>query len=235
MSQLEQIAADLWLAEGAIVSFHGFPYPTRSVVARLPGGGLWIWSPVALSEGIRAEIMPLGPVEHLVSPNPLHHLFLTEWRAAYPRATLWGPSSTIRKRRDLTFAPPLGDRAPEAWQGAFDQTWFRGSFAMDEIVFLHIPSRVAIVADLIQAFDEHFLCEHWSWWRRPLARLGGITAADPKAPLDLRQSFLNRSLARRALDKVLSWDCEQVVLAHGQCARGDGRAFLRRAFRWLER
>ncbi len=39
---LENIGSDIWLAEGEIVSFHGFPYPTRSVVVRLPGEDLWI-------------------------------------------------------------------------------------------------------------------------------------------------------------------------------------------------
>ena len=32
---LEQVHDALWVAEGEIVSFFGFPYPTRSVIARL--------------------------------------------------------------------------------------------------------------------------------------------------------------------------------------------------------
>ena len=45
-----------------------------------------------------------------------------------------------------------------------DQAWFRGSFAMDEIVFLHRPSATAIVADLIQTFSNAFLRKHWGWF-----------------------------------------------------------------------
>ena len=94
---LEQVHDALWIAEGEIVSFFGFPYPTRSVIVRLANGDLWVWSPVKLSADLRAAVERLGPVRHLVSPNKLHHLYLSEWKAAYPGAQLWGPRSTIKR------------------------------------------------------------------------------------------------------------------------------------------
>jgi len=196
---------------------------------------VWVWSPIELKLELQTSIDRLGTVSHLVSPNRLHYLFLSQWRSAYPRAMIWGPSSTIRRLPDLAFAPPLEDHPPDAWRGDFDQAWFRGSFALDEVVFFHKPSGVVIIADLIQAFDERFLIEHWPRWFRPLARLGGITVADPKAPLDLRLTFFDRAAARRARDKILSWDCEKVVIAHGQWPRQNGREFLQHAFAWLNR
>jgi hypothetical protein len=86
---LEQVHEMLWVAEGENVSFFGFPYPTRSVIARLENGDLWVWSPVNLTADLRTEVDRLGPVRHLVSPNKLHHLYLREWKAAYPEASLW--------------------------------------------------------------------------------------------------------------------------------------------------
>ncbi|WP_246007462.1 DUF4336 domain-containing protein [Halomonas nitroreducens] len=105
---LHAVANDLWLVEGPLVDFHGFPYPTRSVIVRLPGGALWIWSPVHLTEGLRREVEALGTIAHLVSPNKLHHLSLSDWHAAYPDAKLWGLPSTLARRRDLAFAGVLG-------------------------------------------------------------------------------------------------------------------------------
>src|SRR5208337_1691897 len=215
MSWLENVNGALWLAEGETVSFYGFPYPTRGAIARLADDRLWFWSPVKLDAALRDEVDRLGRVAHLVSPNKLHHLYLAEWKSAYPEAKLWGPESTIRRRRDLSFAGPLKDSPPPEWGPDFDQAWFRGSFAMDEIVFFHHPSRAALVADLIQAFDGRFLQENWSWWRRPFARLGGIAAADPGAPRDWRRSFTDRAAARAARDRALSWNCERVIVAHG--------------------
>ena len=229
---LEQMHEALWIAEGANVSFLGIPYPTRSVIARLENGDLWVWSPVKLTAALRGAVDRLGPVRHLVSPNKLHHLFLKEWQAAYPGAQLWGPRSTIKKCADLSFRAALEDSPPREWLPDIDQAWFRGSFAMDEIVFLHRPSATAIVADLIQTFSDSFLKEHWGW-RRFLARLGGIPEAQASAPRDWRLSFLNRAPARRARDQVLRWNCRRVIVAHGVLPRSDGNAVLARSFRWL--
>ncbi len=230
---LEKVDEALWLAEGEIVSFYGFPYPTRSAIIRLAGDRLWVWSPVRLTEELRRDVDRLGQVAHLVSPNKLHHLHLAGWSAVYRSAKLWGPASTIKRFPELAFAGALEDAAPPEWGPDIDQAWFRGSFAMDEIVFVHLPSRTAIVADLIQAFDEAFLRRHWSWWSRPLARLGGISAAHPGTPSDWRRSFLRRKCARTARAKVLSWNCGRVVIAHGDGARSGGQTFLRRGLAWL--
>jgi hypothetical protein len=48
-----------------------------------------------------------GPLS--VSPNPLHHLFLAEWKSAYPTARLHAPSGLRRKRKDLSCNADLSD------------------------------------------------------------------------------------------------------------------------------
>jgi hypothetical protein len=233
MQRLTQLDEALWMTEGEIVSFHGFPYPTRAVIVRLADGGLWVWSPIKLARDLCAEVDRLGPVAHLVSPNKLHHLYLREWKETYPDARLWGPRSTMRRRRDLTFRKPLQDEPPSDWRDDIDQAWVRGSITMDEVVFFHRPSRTTIVADLIQTFSDQFLRAHWRWWQRPLARLGGIVADKALAPSDWRHSFLNRAPARAARAKILGWDCERVIVAHGEWRRSDGTAFLHRSLAWL--
>jgi hypothetical protein len=232
VEMLEQAHEKLWIAEGEIVSFFGVPYPTRSVIVRLESGDLWVWSPVELTAALRAEVDRLGPVRHLVSPNKLHHLYLQQWKAAFPDALLWGPRSTIEKRPDLSFQAALGDEPPAEWRPDIDQAWFRGSFAMDEIVFLHRPSATAIVADLIQMFSSAFLRKHWGW-RRFLARLDGLTKDQASAPREWRLSFIDRAPARRARDKVVGWGCRNLIVAHGVPPGPIDDGFLARSFRWL--
>jgi Domain of unknown function (DUF4336) len=229
---LAQVHDSLWVVEGGNVRFFGIPYSTRSVISRLENGDLWVWSPIKLTADLRAEVDGLGSVRHLVSPNKLHHLFLREWKSAYPEASLWGPQSTIKKRSGLSFRDALKDNAPPEWLPDIDQAWFRGSFAMDEIVFLHRPSATVIIADLIQTFSDRFLREHWGFWRF-LARLDGLTQDQACAPREWRLSFINRAPARRARDKVLSWNCQRVIVAHGEWPRANGHAFLAQSFRWL--
>ena len=229
----EEIGKDIWLVEGALVSFYGFPYPTRAVIVRLGNGDLWIWSPIKLTPALIDAVDGLGPVAHLVSPNKIHHLYLQDWLAQYPAARLWGPATTIKKRSDLAFQEALTDEPPAAWSADLDQAWFRGSFSMDEIVFFHRASRTVILADLIQNFSDAFLNRHWGWLARKIARLDGLTWHDPGAPREWRVSFRNKALARQAREKVLGWNAEQVVIAHGDWQRANGRAFMERSFRWL--
>jgi len=193
---------------------------------------LWVWSPVKLSAHLRSAVDQLGPVRHLVSPNKLHHLYLREWKDAYPDSSLWGLQSTIKKCAALNFREALHDEPPAEWQGEIDQAWFRGSFAMDEIVFLHRASGTAIVADLIQTFSDRFLKEHWGLWGF-LAGLDGLTEDKACAPFEWRLSFLNRAPARRARDKALRWDCRRVVVAHGELPQSNGHAVLAESLRWL--
>lgn len=92
-----------------------------------------------------------------------------------------------------------------------------------------------MVADLIAAFREEFLREHGDWWQLPLARFLGMMANDYRAPLDWRLSFLlvDRAPALAARVKILRWDCERVIMAHGEWRRVDDHAFLERKLEWL--
>ncbi|WP_375205737.1 DUF4336 domain-containing protein [Hyphococcus sp.] len=229
---LESVGENIWLAEGGIVSFYGAPYPTRSVIVRLPSGDLWIWSPIELTAELRQAVEALGPPAHLVSPNKIHHLFLAEWKAAYPGAKLWGPASTVKKRKDLSFEAALDNSPPQEWEDQFTMQRFAGSFFMDELVFFHRPSRTAIFADLSENFSEDFLKAHWPWWMRPVARIWKIVEGYGYAPLEWRITF-NKKKARAAKENVIAWDPERVIMAHGEWIKSKGRAYLERAFAWL--
>jgi hypothetical protein len=223
----------LWIVDGPIVDFYSFPYPTRSLVARLSDGSLWIWSPIHLEPQLREEVDALGKPAHLVSPNKLHHLFLDEWRTAYPSAKLWGLPAIARKRRDLEFGGELSDVPPKEWEREIDQVIFRGNLFMDEVVFFHRASRTAIFADLIENLSLDFLRDRWRGWRGRIARLWRITEPCGMAPLELRLGFVWRRIPREALSKVLGWDPAMVIMAHGTCVTNDGRAFIKQSFRWL--
>lgn len=236
MDRLRQIGEEIWLADGPTVDFYSFPYPTRMVVVRLPHRDLWVWSPIALDAALRSEIEALGACRHLVSPNKLHHLCLSEWSAIWPEATLWALPALQKKRPDLHFAGLLDDTPPPgAWRGAIDQVVFRGSLLLDEIVFFHRASGTAIFGDLIENFSHAFLASQpgWRGWRGLVARLWKITEPYGMAPLEWRLSWINRRAGRRALSTVLGWNPGQVVMAHGEPAGQNGRAFVERCFRWL--
>jgi hypothetical protein len=230
---LEQLGPELWVADGGIVSFFGFDYPTRMVVVRLADGGLWLWSPVEPAPELVDAVCALGPVRHLVSPNKLHHLFLAAWQARFPEAKLWGTAATIARFGKLDFTGALTDSPPPEWAGQIDQYDFANSRFLEEVIFFHRQSRTAIIADLSQPFSDAFLKNHWPWWLRPIARLAGIVEGKGHAPLEVRASFRHRAAGRAKLRALIDQDPERVVVAHGEIARSGGAACLRRAFSWL--
>jgi hypothetical protein len=232
---LTQLGPDLWFADGGIVSFKGFDYPTRMAVVRLANGGLWLWSPVKKSAVLENAVRELGPVDHIVSPNRLHYLFLAEWQAAFPGAKLWGTAETIAKCTALRFCGALADCPPPAWRGQIDQYYFTNSPLLAELIFFHRRSRTAIIADLSQTFTESFLEDHWPWWMRPVARLSRMMEGFGYPPIDYRLSFRRRKAARPKIRTLIEELPEHVLVAHGELVTTGGEAFLRRAFSWLLR
>jgi len=51
--------------------------------------------------------------------------------------------------------------------------------------------------------------------------------------LDMPLTFLDRAAAGRPLQCLLSWDFDQLVIAHGDCVRRDAKTFVEGAFLWL--
>lgn len=219
----------LYMADGPTVSFYGFPYPTRMAVARLSDGSAWVWSPVALTESLASAVESIGPVRYIVSPNKIHHLFLGEWADRWPEAELFAPPGLAKRRRDLHFTGELGDAPESRWAEDIDQVIFRGSFAMEEVVFFHRASRTVIICDLIQRHDEAKM----HGWKGKLMRLDSLVGERGSTPREWRASFLHRRFARAARRKVLDWPADRLLIAHGQCAESGANAIISRALSWI--
>ncbi|NNC64668.1 MAG: DUF4336 domain-containing protein [Gammaproteobacteria bacterium] len=226
---LEEFGPSLYLADGPVVPFFGFPYPTRMAVAQLSDGTVWVWSPVALTTELVNEVQAIGPVRHIVSPNKLHYLFLTEWVDRWPDARLYAPPGLARKKPEVRFDAELDDAPNPAWAADIDQAVFRGSFAMEEVVFFHRASRTAIICDLIQRFPESEI----SGWKGMLMRLDGLVGKRGSTPREWRASFLRRGPARAAREKVLGWNAERLLIAHGECAHTEAGEIIAAALSWI--
>ncbi|KRR22901.1 hypothetical protein CQ14_01010 [Bradyrhizobium lablabi] len=228
---LKEFGREIWIADGPDVSVFGFHYPTRMAVMRLSSGDLFIWSPIQLSESFRAVVDALGRVRHIVAPNSLHHLFLPEWKRAYPEASLYAPPGLREKRGDIDFDADLGNASSPDWADDIDQVLMQGNRITTEVVFFHIKSGTVLFTDLIQQIPANRL----SGWRAVVARLDLMMGPEPSVPRKFRLAFTNRSGARDSLKRIFAWPAEKVLMAHGTPVEEDARAFLRRAFGWLSK
>ena len=102
---------------------------------------------------------------------------------------------------------------------------------MDEVVFFHRPSRTLILADHIEKFEP---MKVHSPILRFLLKLAGNSDPDGKLPIDLRLGYWGRhDEIGEAITRMLQWELERIVLAHGRWYQSNGVAELRRAFRWI--
>lgn len=228
---LTEFGPEIWITSGDEVSVIGFRYPTRMAVLRLADGSVFLWSPIKLSAPLKAAVDKIGPVQHIVAPNSLHHLFIQDWAAAYPKAQLHAPPGLPRKRADLTFHDTLTDEPAPEWDGQIDQMVVRGNKITAEVVFFHRASATTIFTDLLQNFPSDW----FTGWRRIIARLDLMVAPEPSVPRKFRLAFSDKAAARAAIAQVQNWPTQRVLMAHGPAVAQDGRALIQRAFKWLMR
>lgn len=226
---LQPFADEIWIAAGPTADVAGFTYPTRMAVIRLAGGRLFIWSPVALTEDLRAAVEALGEVAFLVAPNSLHHLFLPQWKAAYPTAKLYAAPGLAARRKDIAFDAELNDAPAPDWAADLDQVIFAGNKITQEVVFFHKASGTAIFTDLIQNFPPGW----FTGWRALVAKLDLMSAPEPQVPRKFRMATTDRKAARASLQRILAWPVQRVLMAHAPPVEADGLAFLKRTFGWL--
>ena len=215
---LQSFGEAIWLADGPIADVAGFRYPTRMVVIRLAGGGLFVWSPVALSNDLRADVEGLGEVRWVVAPNALHDLFLADWRRAYPDAMLLAPPGLRARRKVLVFDGDLAEGSVHDWSGEIGHVVVSGNLITTEVVFFHHQSRTAIFTDLIQQFGPGW----FTGWRAVVARLDLMTGPLPEVPRKFRNAFVGRRAAQGAIRRVLAWPVERVLMAHAPPVEVDG-------------
>jgi len=234
LNTLKPVAPDIWVVDGPAIRFYGMPFSTRMTVVRLRSGAVWLHSPTHLTEDLVAEVAALGEVRYLIAPNWIHYAYITEWQLRFPGAVAYAAPG-VRKRAkgrqsQARFDHDLTQEVPAAWAGEIDQMVVEGSRIHHEAVFFHRASRTLILTDLIENFERAKL----PWWMGWLAKGAKITDPDGQMPRDMRMTFRGREAQlRTAVDRMIGWGTERVILAHGRWYAKDGVAELKRAFRWV--
>jgi hypothetical protein len=103
----------------------------------------------------------------------------------------------------------------------------RGSPRVNEIVFLHRATRTLLLTDL--AFNVQHAA---SLAGRMFFRLAGVYGRFATSRL-MRLMVRDRVAARMAAERILDWDFDRVIVAHGEVLERGGRDALRDALGWL--
>ncbi len=228
LDTLKPVAPDVWIVDGPTIRFGPLEHPTRMTVLRLKDASLFLHSPTAHTPELGRQIDALGTVRWIVGPNRVHYWWIPDWRAAYPSAQVW-LAPRIREQAGGRIAFPAEELAATTdypWSGEIDTLPTPRRGFMTEYEFFHRASSTLVLTDLIENFE---LEKVEAGWMRLFLRVAGATGETPR---DLRL-FASRSTLRRAVETMIAWQPERIVLAHGRWYPNDAVAELRRAFRWL--
>jgi Domain of unknown function (DUF4336) len=196
-------------------------------IVRLADDSLMVHSPIRLTDELRSAAARAGHMRFVVAPNRFHHLFVPDWQNAYPGVQTWGAPGLDSKRTDLKFTAILGDHPPAEWAAEMDQTFMRAFPPLNEIVFFHRKTGTLIFTDLL--FN---IARHDSVYARFLLRLDGAFNG-PAIPRSFRLLLRRRRVECTAfLNRIMSWDFDRLILAHGDIIESGAKPAVERAWRF---
>ena len=223
---LRSLAPNLWVADRPLKLAVG-NVGARMTVIRLADGGLFLHSPVHLDDATRGALDAVGQVRCVVAPSKVHHFFVGDYIDAYPAARVYGAPGLAAKRRDLRFDATLSDEAAPEWLGEIESHLFRGAPYLNEVVFFHPATHTLILTDLAFNVAAHETAgAHLFYWV--------VGAAGRFGPHRIvRVMIRDRRAARASIDRILGWNFDRVIVAHGNILETGGRNRVAAAFAYL--
>lgn len=222
----EFVRGQIWLAEYPI-RYAGARFNARMTVIRLADGGLVIHSPCAFEPGLTEEVRALGDVKAIIAPGDYHYFHVASCQRVFPDAATFICPGVEKKVPDLEFTDVLDDAAPALWSEEISQVVVRGTAHIREVVFLHRPSKTLVVTDLVENFGNQTPGTNWvlrSWFR--MLRMWNRAAPAPEYWLH----WGDKATVRDCLERILAWEFERVVLAHGDLVVEDAKRVVERAW-----
>lgn len=220
-----EITAGLWVKERPL-RFYGLEIGCRMTVIRLKNDQLFLHSPTNLEPRTLGGLQSLGPVSCIVAPNRFHHLFIGDYFKVFPQAKIYAAPGLQKKRSDLKFHGVLEDQAPPEYSGEIDQMVFSELPILREVVFFHRDTRTLILSDL--CFN---LGKEAPLLTRVLFRIiRNYKRFGPTA--DLR-FLLRKKVPRAQMEKILDWDFDRIIMAHGKIVETGGKETFQGALNGL--
>ena len=129
---------------------------------------------------------------------------------------------------DVHFDRDIGIEPPEEWRAEIDQTAVPGGI-FGEIVFFHRESKTLILADTIINLELDKIRQPW----RFAAKLTGMYYPRGQIFFGMRLPLLlQKRKTRAAVQKMLSWQPERIILSHGRWFDSNASETLQRTFGW---
>ncbi len=223
LNRIERYGSGLWACSHPF-RLMGIPYGRRMCGVILESiGEHWLFSPAPNSVVQEAlDTAQLPPVTRLVAPSIFHDTYLKNCAKTFLQTRIWlaegMPASLAEPSRTLRINPEnLADLPDE-----LAAETLQGMPRVNETVFLHRATGSLIVCDCIFNFDQDY-----PWLTRTFARSMGIFGKPSTSPL-FRALIRDRQAFCVSLERVLAWDFDRILPAHGKVVEQGGKAVFQR-------
>ncbi|KAM0709251.1 hypothetical protein Q7P35_003288 [Cladosporium inversicolor] len=225
----------------------------RGTAVRLASGSTAIFSPVAITPTVRAEMASLGPTKYLIALDQEHHIFLESWHKEFPEAKVIAPE-TLPAYRDKQgyFKIPsqnwhlfTAEASKEGklsvdpdFDSEFDFTYVDGH-ANKEIVFNHRKSGTLIEGDLLFNLpaNEQFSKSGIDPKSGLLSRLFNWLNSTSGEALSQRRLIWHgisqdKPAFNREVSKISTWKFDKIIPCHGDVIETGGKGIFDKVMQW---
>ena len=209
--------------------YFGLSVGARMTVIRLQNQEIAVISPICLTEELVAQLDQLGRVTFVIAPNLYHYFFVADFKTHYPSATLWAAPGLKEKRPELPIdyvieRTAVSASGSELWNylefvlfEGFRTLGSGGIDKLNECIFFHKATSTLIVTDTAFHFDESF-----PLLTRLAVKIGGGYKKLSPSMLE-KIATKDKTKVRHSVDRVLKWDFERVIMAHGSVIEMHGK------------
>ncbi|ROW13801.1 hypothetical protein VPNG_03563 [Cytospora leucostoma] len=237
--------------------FGTVPIGGRGTVVKLTSGSLAVFSPVALTDDVKAKLTELGgTVKYIIAPDIEHHIFITEWHQAFPDAKIIGPEGLPEKRAKQSATDPkigndefavvfkaqdkLNTKIDEEFDHDFEYEYV-DAHANKELAFFYKPDKVLVEADLLFNLPAN---EQYSKVPESENQPGFLvrqfmslqtTQGEAKGAKRFTWYVLSardRTGFNESIQRIHAWDFETIIPCHGDSIVGDGKQVFEKVFEW---
>ncbi|KAF7323745.1 hypothetical protein MKEN_00595500 [Mycena kentingensis (nom. inval.)] len=224
---IRQVTPDITIFSKPFTMLGFLPWGGRSTAVKLSTGDVWVLASTPLTPDTKSTIDAMGPVRWIIAADAVHHLYLHEFKKAYPQAKVIGVEALITKKAKgkkdaVEFDGAYGKDPANTKYGFEDEIYacYFSGFANKDVAFLHAATKTLIVADLLFNLPGN---EQYS-----------KSTLKPRVPLigtlgpygALHKHFVwgtgkdKKAMAKDA-QTVLDWAPERVIMCHGDVIEED--------------
>ncbi|KAJ6491362.1 hypothetical protein C8R47DRAFT_1122451 [Mycena vitilis] len=222
---IRQVTPDITTFSKPFARFSILPFGGRSTAVRLSTGAVWVLASTPLTADTKEAIDRLGPVQWIMAGDAVHHMFLSQFKNAYPEAKVIGVEALIEKKKAEGFKldGAYGADAPGTRYGFEDEIYacYFSGFANKDVAWFHATSKTLIVADLLFNLPGN---EQYSN-SKTKAKVPFLGTLDPWG--SVHKHFVwgqgkDKEAMTRDAKTVLAWAPERIIMCHGDVIEKDG-------------